>query len=97
MNFVNVNLNSPVLFYKEEKQSKDIAIMEWIIWVRIVEEKNFPWRKSINTIVHVEQRIPFYGIYYFIAVWHNLGLAIIFPNIYIILYFNTTTFNHQSF
>ena len=25
-----VNLNSPVLFYKEEKQSKDIAIMEWI-------------------------------------------------------------------
>ena len=25
-----VNLNSLVLFYKEEKQSKDIAIMEWI-------------------------------------------------------------------
>ena len=28
-------------FYKEEKQSEDIAIMEWVIWGRILEEKDF--------------------------------------------------------
>lgn len=37
-----VNLNSPVLFYKEEKQSKDIAIMEWITELKLQKKKIFP-------------------------------------------------------
>lgn len=45
--FLDVNVWT-ALFYKEEKESKDIAIIEWIFWVRIAEEKFFPCRENIS-------------------------------------------------